>query len=54
MQQRPMSAVTAMNGYVVPLDKAKLEGAPRYVLGDASAYTPEYGRKVHDYYGVEI
>ena len=41
-------------GYVVPLDKARLEGAPHYPDSDAPAYTTEYGRKVNNYYGVDL
>ena len=44
---------TTLEGYVVPLDKATLEQAPRYSETDAPAYTPEYGRKVNSYYGVD-
>ena len=40
-------------GYVVPLDKARLEGAPRYSTEEPPTYTPEYGQKVNSYYGVE-
>ena len=40
------------DGYVVPLDEAQLEKAPRYTDNDAPAYTDDYGRKVYDYYGV--
>ena len=43
---------TTMDGYVVPLDKAKLERAPKYPDNDAPAYTPEYGTRVNGYYGV--
>ena len=43
---------TTKDGYVVPLDKARLTDAPRYPLDEAPEYTPEYGRRVHDYYGV--
>ena len=45
---------TTLDGYVVPLDKAKLEGAARYAQSDAPAYTPEYGRRVSSYYGVDL
>jgi sporulation protein YlmC with PRC-barrel domain len=38
-------------GYVVPLDKDRLSNAPRYANNDIPDYTPEYGRKVNDYYG---
>ena len=41
-------------GYVVPLDKARIESAPSYPDSDAPVYTPEYGRKVNGYYGVEL
>jgi sporulation protein YlmC with PRC-barrel domain len=42
----------SMDGYVVPLDKAKLEGAPRYAETDIPDYTTDYNRRVNDYYGV--
>jgi sporulation protein YlmC with PRC-barrel domain len=44
---------TVKEGYVVPLDKAKLEKAPRYAENDLPAYTPEYGKKVDSYYGLD-
>ena len=44
---------TVKDGYVVPLDKAKLEKAPRYSENDLPAYTPEYGKKVDSYYGLD-
>jgi sporulation protein YlmC with PRC-barrel domain len=43
---------TTLDGYVVPLDRATLEGGPRYPASDRPAYTDDYGRKVNDYYGV--
>lgn len=43
---------TMQEGYVVPLDKDRLKDAPRYPENDMPAYTPEYGKRVHDYYGV--
>jgi len=39
------------DGYVVPLDKDRLSDAPRYSDSDIPEYTPEYSRKVNDYYG---
>ena len=42
---------TTLDGYVVPLDKARLEGAPRYPQTAEPEYNADYGRKVHDYYG---
>ena len=44
---------TSMEGYVVPLDKATLDKAPRYPDSDRPDYTPEYGRQVNKYYGVD-
>lgn len=43
---------TEMEGYVVPLEKEQLDGAPRYGDSDIPAFDAEYGRKVNDYYGV--
>lgn len=43
---------TSRDGYVVPLDKARLEGAPRYTEDTPPAYDDDYRRSVHDYYGV--
>ena len=39
-------------GYVVPLDKAKLEAAPKYADDTAPDYDADYGRKVYGYYGM--
>ena len=41
----------AKEGYVVPIDKSKLEQAPRYQDSDAPAYTTEYSDRVNGYYG---
>lgn len=43
---------TRMDGYVVPLDKSRLEDAPRYQREERPTYDDEYGRRVNDYYGV--
>lgn len=43
---------TSLGGYRVPLDKGQLENAPRYAQDQAPPYTDEYGRRVHDHYGV--
>jgi len=40
------------DGYVVNIDKAQLEGAPRHSESTWPAYDDEYGRKVYEYYGV--
>lgn len=45
---------TNKDGYVVPLDKAKLEGAPRYDDAKVPEYTSEYNRGVNGYYGVDM
>ena len=45
---------TDRGGYVVPLDKAKLEQAPRYRDDEAPAFDDESGRKVNGYYGLGI
>jgi sporulation protein YlmC with PRC-barrel domain len=43
---------TRLDGYVVPLQKAQLENAPRYERNSSPDYSDDYGRKVYDYYGV--
>ena len=43
---------TSKEGYVVPLDKDKLESAPRYAETEVPDYNDEYGKRVYDYYGV--
>ena len=43
---------TTKEGYVVPLDKDRLEGAPRYASEERPDYDDTYGRRVNDYYGV--
>ena len=44
---------TEKEGYVVPLDKAKLEQAPRYSEDEVPDYTADYGRRVYNYYGMD-
>lgn len=39
-------------GYVVHLSKAQLEGAPNYDRNAEFEWTPEYGRKVDNFYNV--
>jgi sporulation protein YlmC with PRC-barrel domain len=43
---------TSKDGYVVPLDKDRLENAPRYSQESRPDYDEDYGRRVNDYYGV--
>jgi hypothetical protein len=41
----------AQGGYVVDLDRRRLEGAPTYSLDEAHLWDdPAYGRRVSDYY----
>ena len=42
---------TVKDGYVVAIDKAQLQRAPRYAMDEAPTFNDEYGRKVYDYYG---
>ena len=41
---------TDRSGYVVPLDKTKLERAPRYSEGDVPVYDKDYGTRINSYY----
>lgn len=43
---------TRQEGYVVPLDKAQLDGAPRYADADRPEYDDVYNKRIHSYYGV--
>jgi hypothetical protein len=43
---------TNRGGYLVNLDKTYLEEAPSYESGDSFEWTPEYGRRVDEYYKV--
>ncbi|HWJ68464.1 MAG TPA: PRC-barrel domain-containing protein [Sphingobium sp.] len=38
-------------GYVVDIDKEKLEKAPRYASGDLEGHDDRYSREVHGYWG---
>jgi sporulation protein YlmC with PRC-barrel domain len=45
---------TRIGGYVVDIDKKGLEGAPNYGPRDRIDWDDEkWGRRVHDYYGVD-
>jgi hypothetical protein len=37
---------------MVPLDKTKLEKAPKYQYEDVPAYDTTYGKRINSYYGV--
>ena len=43
---------TSRGGYVVPITKETLDGAPRYEESKRPDYDEQYGRNVYDYYGV--
>ena len=43
---------TSQDGYVVPLDKAQLEGAPRYPGDNVPDYDDAYNTSVNRYYGL--
>ena len=42
---------TSEDGYVVPIQKSTLEGAPRYEGDMRPDFSDEYGRGVYKYYG---
>jgi len=42
----------SQDGYVVPLDKAQLEGAPRYANDTVPDYDDTYRSNVDKYYGM--
>ena len=42
---------TEKNGYVVNLNKSKLEEAPRYSAGQEPTFDRAYGEQVYGYYG---
>jgi len=39
-------------GYVVNIDKTKLENAPRYATGHEQVHDDMYSREVHGYWGI--
>ncbi|HET7410080.1 MAG TPA: PRC-barrel domain-containing protein [Paracoccaceae bacterium] len=44
---------TGVDGYVIELDKAKLEGAPSFVRGSEPAWQdPLYNREIYGHYGL--
>lgn len=44
---------TGRDGYVVPIDKSRLDDAPRYPLADPSPFFTDasYGQRVNSFYG---
>lgn len=45
---------TSKEGYVVPIDKTQLENAPKFDKGSRPEYSDDYGRRVHEHYGVAL
>ena len=43
---------TNMGGYVVDLDRSRLEGAPSYKADEDPWSDRDYGRSIYDYYGM--
>lgn len=43
---------TSQGGYVVDIDKERLESAPRYGQNEEPTYDRDYGQRVHSYYGM--
>ena len=44
---------TGLGGYVVDIDRSRLEGAPRYTSSDMPNWSDRsYGRRIDEYYGV--
>ena len=43
---------TRLDGYMVPLQQSQLDNAPRYTDNNLPDYTDDYGKRVHDHYGV--
>lgn len=43
---------TKLGGYVVPMDKARVEGAPKYAGDSNPAYDPVYSKQIDTYYAV--
>jgi len=42
---------TRQGGYVVDLDKSKLQGAPSYRAGQEPSFDQAYGQRINEYYG---
>jgi len=43
---------TSQGGYVVPIDKAAIEGAPRYASDSVPDYDDVYSSSINKYYGL--
>ena len=49
---RALTYDTNLGGYVVDLDKDRLQGAPSYAEGESPAWDREYGGRIDRHYGV--
>lgn len=49
---RTLTYDTRLGGYVVTMSREKLERAPSYKAAETPWSEPDYGRSLHDYYGV--
>jgi sporulation protein YlmC with PRC-barrel domain len=48
---RSLTYDTRQGGYVVDIDRSRLQGAPSYSSSDAGRWDdPTYGRQINDYY----
>ena len=45
---------TSKGGYTVPLDKARLNSAPKYNVEEVPTYDRAYGATVDQYYGTRL
>ena len=45
---------TDLEGYVVPLDKVKLGGAPKYESDNVPEFDTAYGDRINGYYGIAL
>jgi hypothetical protein len=43
---------TNLGGYVVDLDKERLQGAPSYVESESPSWDRDYGSRIDRHYGV--
>lgn len=41
-----------LGGYIVPVEKARLDNAPKYESDDPPRFDPEYGTRVDTFYGI--
>jgi sporulation protein YlmC with PRC-barrel domain len=48
---KSLTYVRRLGGYVVDIDKDRLEEAPRYGAGEDPFADPDYGKRLDDFYG---